>query len=132
MTDKYVHGMDWSKVDFLENYTNYQFDLISEYIGKSILEVGAGNGRFIKKVINGKTFDNYKAIEPSKTLFNNLVNTTYKQNIEISCTDLFKIKNEYYDTIIEAISHLSHLMKKNEKYITFPFGLNLTAVLRKK
>ena len=73
MEDKYVHGMDWSSdvaQDFeLSNYRTYQFDLISKYIGKNILEVGSGDRSFTNQIVT--KIDNYNrlvSIEPSSTL----------------------------------------------------------------
>lgn len=137
--DSIVHGMDWGAGDDLKdfelsNYRKYQYDLISKYIGKNILEIGAGDRSFSNQIVkNGKDIERIVSIEPSATLMD-LYKEKYKLPDYVIITDdnLFDLTPESYglfDTIIlvhvlehiendrEAISHLHSLLKPGGKIL---------------
>ena len=121
MDDKYVHEMDWGKGEALfanyNNYRKYQFNLIRQFIGKNILEVGSGDKGFTRQIVAEKpNLDRLVSIEPSPTLFQ-----AYKDNIRFpptvsfQCVDLFDIHAQSFgsfDTII-FIHVLEHI--ENDK-----------------
>lgn len=137
--DNIVHGMDWQgneKIkDFeLSNYRKYQYDLIGKYIGKNILEIGAGDRSFTNQIVkNTKGIERIISIEPSSTLFEMHMNK-YKlpDYVKITSDNLFDIKPEtygFFDTIIlihvlehvekdrEAVSHLHSLLVPGGKIL---------------
>ena len=73
--DNYVQGMDWGEgntsIGSLNNYRQYQYDLIADYIGKDVLEVGCGSSRsFTKLVLKDNTnLNRLLSIEPSRSPF---------------------------------------------------------------
>lgn len=65
----------WSEDDdaVLDRYRLWQLDLISPYLGRTVLEVGAGNGRFANAAHQqGRSFDRYLALEPGEHFFRGL------------------------------------------------------------
>lgn len=114
-TDKYVHGMDWAKdMDgaTMSNYKSYQYDLISKYFGKKMLEIGSGNRIFTGLIAARHTFDSLLSIEPSQTLFS-LYDGKYKfpESVEFGKHDLFDIspENGYkFDTVV-MVHVLEHI-----------------------
>jgi SAM-dependent methyltransferase len=75
-TDRFVRGMSaWSEDDdaVLDRYRLWQLDLVSPYLGPTVLEVGAGNGRFAHGAHRqGRAFDRYLALEPGEHFFQHL------------------------------------------------------------
>ena len=75
-SDQFVRGMSaWSEDDdaVLDRYRLWQLDLISPYLGRTVLEVGAGNGRFANVAHQeGRSFDRYLALEPGTHFFTGL------------------------------------------------------------
>jgi len=137
--DKIVHDMDWGGNDELinfelSNYRKYQFELISKYIGKNILEVGAGDRGFTNQIVkNISNIDRLISIEPSPTL-KKIYENKYKLPDFVKTTEdnLFDLKPETYglfDTIIlihvlehveqdrEAVSHLHSLLAPGGKIL---------------
>jgi SAM-dependent methyltransferase len=129
--DDIVHGMDWLSGDLkdfeLSNYRKYQYDLIAPYLGKQILEVGAGDRSFTCQIVkNHPRFDKIVSIEPSETLFE-LHKDKYNlpNNVIVTGENLFDLTPEthgLFDTIIlvhvlehiekdrDAVSHLHSLL----------------------
>jgi SAM-dependent methyltransferase len=72
-SDSFVRGMSaWNEDDdaVLDRYRLWQLDLISPYLGRTVLEVGAGNGRFaLAAHRQGRSFDRYLALEPGAHFF---------------------------------------------------------------
>lgn len=96
--DKYVYGMDWATNEVkgylaFNNYRKYQYNLISKFIGKSILEVGSGDRSFTYQILcNNKDIERIISIEPSETL-NQLGkdNFLFPKKVEFHQLDLFNI-----------------------------------------
>lgn len=115
--DKYVHGMDWGKnIDgiVLSNYKRYQYNLVSKYIGRRILEVGSGNRIFTNLIDKNNTFENLLSIEPSETLYS-MYHGKYRfsDNVEFSKEDLFKLTTTEYGkfdtiTMIHVLEHIEN------------------------
>jgi SAM-dependent methyltransferase len=114
--DKYVYDMDWGNGEAgltnLKNYREYQYSLISDYIGKNIIEIGSGDRSFTKQINdNIKDFDRIYSIEPSKTLFNlHKNNFNFPNNISFECIDLFDLDENIgmFDTgiFIHVLEHI--------------------------
>lgn len=65
----------WTEDDdaVLDRYRTWQLSLIAPYLGRTVLEVGAGNGRFAAVAHReGHAFDRYLALEPGAHFFNGL------------------------------------------------------------
>lgn len=137
--DTIVHGMDWGASprlkDFeLSNYRKYQFDLIGNYFGKNILEVGFGDGGFTNQIVkNVANIERIISIEPSATilgLYNNRYNLP--DYVTVTGDNLFDVTPDSYglfDTIVlthvlehiendrEALTHLHSLLKPEGKVL---------------
>ena len=119
--DKYVHDMDWGKdencfINF-KNYRKYQYDLIKDYVGANIIEVGSGDRSFTKQILDNKDkIERLYSIEPSETLFklgkNNLV---FPEIVQFECIDLFDLNNKIglFDTAI--FIHVLEHIKEDKK-----------------
>ena len=117
MKDKYVNEMDWgddlagfSKFD---NYRNYQFKLIQEYIGSQVFEIGTGDRSFADQILLNCSHDlNVFSIEPSSTFFELGKNKTYfPPNFIFSMKDIYEIGEGYrskFDTalMIHVLEHI--------------------------
>jgi len=112
--DKYIHGMDWGEKEFsfsdLTNYRKYQYSLISNYVGKNILEIGSGDRGFTNLLTNlAKNVERIISIEPSETLFTLYENKySFPEYVKFNCVDLFDLNVEdfgYFDTIIFIYSY---------------------------
>lgn len=114
--DNYVHGMDWTKNvknHELNNYRKYQFDIVSKYIGKNILEVGSGERVFTNEIVkHAKNISRIVSIEPSITLFNLHKNKyNFPSYVSFINKDLFELDVKsigLFDTII-FIHVLEHI-----------------------
>ena len=94
--------------DLAKNYRTYQLDLIKNFIGNKILEIGPGNGEIIEHFINDKRkitlIDNDSEI--SKVL-----NKKFKdhQNIKILNSEINSV-NEKFNSILymDVIEHIEN------------------------
>ena len=107
--DKYVHGMDWGKdeVSFsnFNNYRKYQYDLIKNYIGNNIIEVGSGDRSFTKQLFdNTNNIERILSIEPSEVLFKmHECNFKFSENVKFDCIDLFDLSKDRVGSFDTAI-----------------------------
>lgn len=115
--DKYVYDMDWGRneisFDNFKNYRKYQYDLIKNYIGKSIIEIGSGDRSFTKQILlNNENIESIYSIEPSEVLFKlHQDNFNFPENVQFKCIDLFDLdidKVGIFDTAI-FIHVLEHI-----------------------
>ena len=94
--DPYVKGMSaWTEEDdaVLDRYRAWQLELISPYLGRTILEIGAGNGRFARTATEARgPFDRYVALEPGEHFFKGL------QKLQPSLPN-FEVRNAVIDTL---------------------------------
>jgi 2-polyprenyl-3-methyl-5-hydroxy-6-metoxy-1,4-benzoquinol methylase len=120
--DKYIHGMNWIEDPDLfserGNYRYYQYDLIKDYIGKEILEVGGGNRSFTNIICKrNKNIDRLLSIEPSSTFYNsNKIAFNFPEYVEFKFIDLFDLEikeEERFDTVI-FIHVLEHIENDKE------------------
>jgi SAM-dependent methyltransferase len=123
--DKYVYGMDWTKNNqfnkILGNYRKYQFNLIKDYIGSNILEIGSGDRGFTNEVINNvDSIERLVSIEPSETLFDlHKNNFDFPDLVQFYQKDLFDLKTDTFrkfDTVI--FIHVLEHIKKDRKALT--------------
>ncbi len=110
--DQYVNDMDWGgdgvSIGSLNNYRQYQYDLIGKHIGKNILEVGSGASRSFTKLIvtQAKNLKRVLSIEPSVTLmeaFDSKSDFEFPEMAEFRNCDVFDLDvNEtgQFDTVI--------------------------------
>ncbi len=139
--DKYGHGMDWGHGDVsigqLKNYRQYQYDLVGNYIGKEILEVGSGASRSFTKLIveNAEDLSRLLSIEPSQVLmeaYTEKGDYEFSGNVDFQNKDLFDITPQgagTFDTILfihvlehieddrAALDHAYKLLKPNGKIL---------------
>lgn len=122
MKDDYVYDMDWSGFgngfNTFSNYRKYQFDLIKNYLGKNILEIGTGDRSFTAQVYKYCRHDhNLLSIEPSETLFDLYKNEgSYANNYQFISLDLFKMGNDFnqkFDTVL--LVHVLEHIKEDRK-----------------
>ena len=109
--------MDWGngRLPFSEmrNYRTYQYDLIGQYIGIDILEVGTGDRSFTYQICREKPgIKRLLSIEPSTVLFNlPKPNYNFPDYVSFESLDLFEIdpsKTGLFDTII-FVNVLEHI-----------------------
>jgi SAM-dependent methyltransferase len=77
-------GKDLEAMDFAENYHRWILDLFKPYLGKHLVEVGAGTGSFSQLLLETKP-ESLGLVEPSEmfvALQENLSNSTGAANIE--------------------------------------------------
>ena len=94
--------------DLAKNYRSYQLDLIKDYIGKKILEIGPGNGEII---------ENFQDEKHEITLIDNdsemckVLKEKFKENknIKILNSDINSV-NEKYNSILymDVIEHIEN------------------------
>ena len=94
--------------DLAKNYRSYQLDLIKNYIGNKILEIGPGNGEII---------ENFKDEKYEITLIDNdnemckVLNEKFKsnKNIKILNSNISSV-NEKYDSILymDVVEHIEN------------------------
>lgn len=136
--DKYISGMDWNEGKFannvLQNYRKYQYKLVGNYIGKSVLEVGSGDRGFTVEIYKHRTnqINRLVSIEPSITLYESHMNNfSFPSNYKFDNVDLFHIEENTYgkfDTAIfihvlehieqdkKALDH-THALLENKGYV---------------
>ena len=127
--DKYVHGMDWGKDEIsfndFSNYRKYQYDLIRNYVGRKIIEVGSGDRSFTKQILNDPAVERIYSIEPSEVLFNLHENKfKFPEKVKFECIDLFDIntdKTGMFDTaiFIHVLEHIEEDKKALNKIFNF-------------
>ena len=98
--DAYVNDMDWGgdgvSIGSLNNYRQYQYDLIGKHIGTNILEVGSGASRSFTKLIvkQVKNLKRVLSIEPSVTLleaFDSKSDFKFPESAEFRNCDVFDL-----------------------------------------
>jgi SAM-dependent methyltransferase len=73
--ETYAQGMVyWTGDDdqAIDNYSLWQFELIEQFIGQSILEVGVGTGRIALQILRKLPVSEYCGVEPSTQHFADL------------------------------------------------------------
>lgn len=120
--DKYVHGMDWGQGEIslsdLTNYRQYQYDLVTKFVGKQILEVGSGSRGFTQQILKqNNQLDKLVSIEPSLEL-HNLYKDKYPfpDFVQSKCVDIFDLTKADFGTFdtIFYIHVLEHIEKDRE------------------
>jgi len=123
--DKYTKGMvDWSVSDnaTVKNYCLWQYQLISEYIGKDILEIGAGSGRLSEIIVARNQYDSYVSIEPSDKFFSELSNdTAIKGRVSVFKMTSKELDKKYYNSFDTML--LIHVLEHIEDDLTTLEGL---------
>ena len=96
-----------------ENYLHFQFSKIEKYIGRRVLEIGAGIGNHTKRILNHSP-DLLIALEKELS-FCKILKNKFDGRIEVLCADLNKLhtfeeylKSKTIDTVV-AINVLEHI-----------------------
>jgi len=129
-TDSFAKGMvNWGEKEDaqIQNYTRWQAELIKPFMGESILEIGAGSGRFTKLFHSDKKFKRYTAVEPSEHFYGILTKAcpdVEAYNLPIEKLEV-QLRNSY-DTIvlIHVLEHIEHDVDflKNASRLLIPGG----------
>lgn len=113
--DVYAKGMvDWQQEDdrIVDRYRVWQLDLVRPYLGRRILEIGAGTGQLAQFLMRTHAYDKYVAIEPSPHFFASLREVaTNTQNFEVlqaTAPELPKSYDGAFDTVfsIHVMEHI--------------------------
>jgi SAM-dependent methyltransferase len=116
--NKFSKGMScWTQKDTqtLSNYTVWQVGMIESYIGKSVLEFGAGEGRIVSELIKKKKFVRYTAIEPAKQFFDQLKRKKLEiEALNMTINQLDSSFENRFDTVIS-----SHVLEHIEDDLSF-------------
>ncbi len=110
--------------DISDNYRSYQIELFGSYVGKEILEVGAGRGKIIE-ILAQNSEKQFTLLELDKNFFDILNNKFNSKNIKVLEERTQNIKEKKFDTIfyLDVIEHIEddrfeldtayNLLKKN-------------------
>lgn len=110
--------------DISDNYRLYQIELFGNYVGKEILEVGAGRGKIIE-ILAQNSEKQFTLLELDKNFFDILNNKFNSKNIKVLEERTQNIKEKKFDTIfyLDVIEHIEddrfeldtayNLLKKN-------------------
>ncbi len=110
--------------DISDNYRSYQIELFENYVGKEILEVGAGRGKIIE-ILAQNSEKQFTLLELDKNFFDILNNKFNSKNIKVLEERTQNIKENKFDTIfyLDVIEHIEddkfeldtayNLLKKN-------------------
>ena len=110
--------------DISDNYRTYQIELFGNYVGKEILEVGAGRGKIIE-ILAQNSEKEFTLLELDKNFFDILNNKFNSKNIKVLEERTQNIKEKKFDTIfyLDVIEHIEddrfeldtayNLLKKN-------------------
>ena len=113
-----------SKFDISDNYRSYQIELFGNYVGKEILEVGAGRGKIIE-ILAQNSEKQFTLLELDKNFFDILNKKFNSKNIKVLEERTQNIKENKFDTIfyLDVIEHVEddkfeldtayNLLKKN-------------------
>jgi SAM-dependent methyltransferase len=113
--DTYTHGMSaWGPQDdlVLNRYRRWQLDLVRPWLGKRILEVGAGNGNFASLLLGQHACERYLALEPSPHFFDDLralaARTPGLEHRQAPITGLTASEQGEFDTVL-SVHVLEHV-----------------------
>jgi len=113
---------DLEKMMRAVNYINYQYEMISPFIGKAIIEIGSGIGNITQKII--PSADWIIALEPNPFCYFQLISKfNLHRNIEI-INDFWnekivsELSNRYIDTVV-CINVLEHIKDDSEALKNF-------------
>ena len=110
--------------DISDNYRSYQIELFGNYVGKEILEVGAGRGKIIE-ILAQNSEKQFTLLELDKNFFDILNKKFNSKNIKVLEERTQNIKEKKFDTIfyLDVIEHIEddrfeldtayNLLKKN-------------------
>tara|TARA_Y100000591_G_C21708036_1_gene631887 strand:- start:175 stop:864 length:690 start_codon:yes stop_codon:yes gene_type:complete len=93
--------------DISDNYRSYQIELFGNYVGKEILEVGAGRGKIIE-ILAQNSEKQFTLLELDKNFFDFLNNKFKSKNIKVLEERTQNIKENKFDTIfyLDVIEHI--------------------------
>ncbi|TNE75060.1 class I SAM-dependent methyltransferase [bacterium] len=115
-TDFSYETDDLNDMSEAQNYNAWIISLVKPYIGKSILEVGAGCGNFTQALIE-HTDSLITCIEPSSTQYRVLKQVEQKNTSRVKTFHGFSValsKKDTFDTIIynNVLEHIEHDMEE--------------------
>lgn len=93
-------GCDLEAMSVATNYYDWLIDIIKKYIGKSVVEVGAGSGSFSSKLMKRKP-QKLILVEPAKNMFAHL-----KQSVKENASPKTKVVllNDYMSDVKDKIA----------------------------
>lgn len=110
--------------DISDKYRSYQIELFKKYVGKKILEVGAGRGKIIESLAKSEE-RNFTLLELDNDFYDFLKKNFNSKNINIFKEKSQNLKDIKFDTIfyLDVIEHIEkdknelntayNLLKKN-------------------
>ncbi len=105
------YGKDLEAMNFAVNYHSWIYDELKPFIGKRLIEVGAGNGSFSEILLQSNP-EQLVAIEPSENIFPELAKRFAKNKIVELINGPFKNnsfrKSENFDSVL-FINVLEHI-----------------------
>ncbi|GAB4143362.1 MAG: hypothetical protein OHK0017_00620 [Patescibacteria group bacterium] len=121
-------GSDLEHMDFAVNYHKHILNLFSKYLGKNVMEVGAGSGSFTNLIAESYPNLNITSLEPSDSMFKSLQeNTAANPKIEAKkefledITPELKAKNidsVVYVNVLEHIEKDVEILKRTNEILT--------------
>lgn len=110
------YGLTWAKsavsLGVLNNYRRYQYDLVGDFIGTDILEVGSGDRSFTRQIAGNKKYERIVSIEPSPALLGSYKDKfRFPGNVGFYHFDIFGLAPEnfgLFDTVffIHVLEHI--------------------------
>lgn len=116
--DKYACGMtNWNSTDdeAIGNYTSWQTEIMLPFIGKRVMEVGCGSGRFADQLINQNSVERYVGIEPSPNLFSKVKKNDKVEIYNSTVEELDGTFNHQFDTVI--LIHVLEHIKDDQEFL---------------
>jgi|TARA_B110000971_G_C19901938_1_gene450386 SAM-dependent methyltransferase len=98
--------------DISEKYRSYQIELFNEYVGKNVLEVGAGRGKIIEILSNDKS-KFFTLLELDNNFYDYLIKNLQSEKIIVKNKKTTQI-NDKFDTII-YLDVIEHIDKDEEE-----------------
>ncbi|MFO1391449.1 MAG: methyltransferase domain-containing protein [Agitococcus sp.] len=108
MSDNQYFGKDLEAMTFAINYHQWILEQIQPFIGKSVAEIGAGNGNFSEFILQ-KDINKLYAFEPSKNMFD-MLKSKYIGNQKIEAiNDFFENKSNNYAEFFDSVMYINVL-----------------------
>src|SRR5262245_14024139 len=94
-------GKDLEEMSFAENYHRWILEIFGPYLGKRVVEVGAGTGTFSRLILEQKV-DSLSLVEPSAAMHRALTERVARLTIQPKLT----LYNSVFTSVAERIREL--------------------------
>ena len=111
--NSHVQGVD-SQLDIQSDKRTVRFiEAIQDLKSPRVLEVGVGQGRFMKKVLRFKSDVEVYGIDISSTAIKNIIQSGLKGNFKIGLAEKIPYTDEMFDVVViaDVIEHLEDPLK---------------------